>query len=774
MGTNNYKNGLRQGNAVGHKIEALDDGPAYTRNGAQSKARSNGFSRKNRFEDWLIADAARALGGDVQSDDSILCPGPGHKPGDKSLHVTRVETHRDGFILCSFSGDDADECRAHVSEVLGLSDAPPSPLSPEQLAEREVRRKAQEAQERAKKAAAIASAGRMWDEAYPAHSNHTARDYFSNRGLDVSLCEDRLRWQYTAGSYSNIIAKIEGPDGETKGFQFTYLNGSIKTDKFGGGGRRTEGYSKGIIRLTENPDLGVLAVGEGVETALSFTQLRETRDVTIWATVTCANLAAFPVLDDFDEVIVAVDVEESGAGEKAAEKLKDRWLAAGKRVVLVYPILGAGETKRDLNDVIQVDGGPIEGVHYSWNVYEGSAGGDTCDDEGDAVEGEEPDPTNRPIITLHPDRFSENVDQAEDALIAGGEHYQRGKDIVIIGDTPVIVNDRHEKAGQRIYPVGDYALVKALNLVARFEKLDGRSKKYVAVEPPLDIAKTLRQLEGQRRLPILTSVLDRPTITSDGRLLTKPGYDPASGLFLDFKRADFPEIPDRPTREDALEALGALKGLVPDFPFVTPADKSVFLSAALTSVSRTACPTSPGFGFTAPTPRTGKSKLVDVVHMIANGKQASVITMGLKTEEFEKRLDGELLAGVTNIAIDNISCPVDSAQLCAALTQAVVKPRVLGVSKNPEVSNVALITLTGNNLVVVGDLTQRILKCSLDAQCERPELRKFDSVDPVTQIRVNRGRFVAHCLTVLRAFIVAGRPITPSTPFGGLKSGVTG
>ena len=39
-------------------------------------------------------------------------------------------------------------------------------------------------------------------------------------------------------------------------------------------------------------------------------------------------------------------------------------------------------------------------------------------------------------------------------------------------------------------------------------------------------------------------------------------------------------------------------------------------------------------------------------------------------------------------------------------------------------------TATGNNLVLVGDMTRRALLCRLDPERERPELRRFDS-DPV-------------------------------------------
>ena len=68
----------------------------------------------------------------------------------------------------------------------------------------------------------------------------------------------------------------------------------------------------------------------------------------------------------------------------------------------------------------------------------------------------------------------------------------------------------------------------------------------------------------------------------------------------------------------------------------------------------------------------------------------------------------------------------------------------------------SLITATGNNLVVTGDLTRRAIVCRLDPGVERPELRQFD-YDPVADAKDNRGELVAAALTILRAYHVAGR-----------------
>ena len=66
-----------------------------------------------------IAKIAELLGGDAQGG-QVLCPGPGHTAGDRSLSIKLDGGAADGFVLHSFAGDDAIACRDYVRERLGL------------------------------------------------------------------------------------------------------------------------------------------------------------------------------------------------------------------------------------------------------------------------------------------------------------------------------------------------------------------------------------------------------------------------------------------------------------------------------------------------------------------------------------------------------------------------------------------------------------------------------------------------------------------------------
>lgn len=154
---------------------------------------------------------------------------------------------------------------------------------------------------------------------------------------------------------------------------------------------------------------------------------------------------------------------------------------------------------------------------------------------------------------------------------------------------------------------------------------------------------------------------------------------------------------------------------------------------------------------------SGKSKLVDIATVVACGREAAVIAQGKTEEETEKRLGAVLLAGDTVIAIDNCEAPLGGDFLCQMLTQPIVKARILGKSEAPELPANAIVTATGNNLVLIGDMARRALLCQLDPKCERPELRVFDH-DPVQLVHAKRAEYLVAALTVLRAFHVAGRP----------------
>jgi hypothetical protein len=117
-----------------------------------------------------------------------------------------------------------------------------------------------------------------------------------------------------------------------------------------------------------------------------------------------------------------------------------------------------------------------------------------------------------------------------------------------------------------------------------------------------------------------------------------------------------------------------------------------------------------------------------------------------------------LLQGPPVIAFDDMQTDWKPyAVMNRALTAETITERVLGVSRSATVSTRTLILGTGNNVSPVADMSRRVLSIRLYAQMENPALRSFTG-RPVDELKVNRGRYVSHALTIIRAWIAAGRP----------------
>jgi putative DNA primase/helicase len=101
-------------------------------------------------------------------------------------------------------------------------------------------------------------------------------------------------------------------------------------------------------------------------------------------------------------------------------------------------------------------------------------------------------------------------------------------------------------------------------------------------------------IRGDWKFPTASGIVTTPTLRPDHSILCAPGYDPTTRLYL---VADptliLPAIPAFPTREQAGTALELLDALLNGFPFVTEIDRSVALSALLTTVCRGAMSVAP-------------------------------------------------------------------------------------------------------------------------------------------------------------------------------------
>lgn len=364
------------------------------------------------------------------------------------------------------------------------------------------------------------------------------------------------------------------------------------------------------------------------------------------------------------------------------------------------------------------------------------------------------------------------VRQAEAEMIFGGGVYQRSGDLVRVvrHDFQVGADIRDELplGALRLCEVTPPWLTERFALVAKWKRWQEREQEWRPIDPPQQYATTYLAKTGQWRAPVLAGIIECPTLRQDGTLLSKSGYDPTSGLFVDYTGPAL-TIPDQPSRADALAAMATLKEPYSEFLFADPAvGLSIALAATLTAIVRRSLRTAPLFAFDAPVMGSGKGLLVKIAALIATGRPAALLSQGKDEAEDEKRLGSLLLAGVSMMNLDNIERPVGGQLLNSMLTEPTCNPRILGKSESPEMPCNLTVCATGNNLQFVGDMVRRVLICRIDPGCERPDARQF-SRNLNDWVPANRPRLLAAALTVLRAYIVAGKPKQPITPYGSFE-----
>ncbi len=374
--------------------------------------------------------------------------------------------------------------------------------------------------------------------------------------------------------------------------------------------------------------------------------------------------------------------------------------------------------------------------------------------------------TSKPIIKIIGGQLPEMVNQAEKALVAHDDQiYQRSGFLV-----RVLTNSLPPKGIKRsenalvIYTVEIPYLVKRFTETISWVKYDARTKSWKYVDCPKLVAETYLAC-APWKVPVLTGIIEAPTLRPDGSILETPGYDKDTGLIFYPGDTIFPAIPQNPSHDDAIHTIQPFKQILSGFPFVNELDFAVAISAILTGLIRRSLRTAPLHGYSAPKMGSGKSLLADVTAMIATGRPAAVMSQSDSPEEEKKRLLAVLMEGDPVVCIDNVERPLGSDSICSILTQEFWKERLLGKNKTVTVPTNITFLATGNNLTFQGDLSTRALICMLDPQCERPEERKFD-VDLYRYVPAHRAELVQAGLTILRAYHIAGRPKQNIPTFG--------
>ncbi len=287
----------------------------------------------------------------------------------------------------------------------------------------------------------------------------------------------------------------------------------------------------------------------------------------------------------------------------------------------------------------------------------------------------------------------------------------------------------------------------------------------VKTDPPPNVVRDILAV-GEYPLPHIKRIAEAPLFDKDGRIIAALGYNPESCIYLYLTKdlEGLAEVSPEPSAIDVSEALRLIRDeLFVDFPFVASPDYAHALAALILPFIREMIDSIvPMHAITAPKAGTGKGKLADAITMVATGRPMPISDHSVTNDsnELRKHITGLMIAtgGSAILAIDNIAAILRAPTLAALLTAPVWQDRVLGHSRIVQLPNRLMLFITGNNLVLGGDLPRRVVPIRLDADMEHPEERKNFKHNLDTWLPVHRHTLVWAILTLVQNWIARGRP----------------
>ena len=392
---------------------------------------------------------------------------------------------------------------------------------------------------------------------------------------------------------------------------------------------------------------------------------------------------------------------------------------------------------------------------------------------GAAFEATKPAPAEATVRRLRPEievgtDESRVVDEAIAALAIAQEVYVRGPEIVeIVTDTPATRGVTRVGPLVRIHRSPEPRVRELLSTYAQWMSTGRDGESLVEAHPPLWAVRAVVSRGHWPALRPLIAVAEAPTMRPDGTIITEPGYDPATGIYL--APGVRVTIPDHPTRGQAIAAVAVLADIIGDFPLASEAGRSAWIAGVLTAAVRPAIDgPAPMIIIDASVPGAGKTLMVDASAMITTGRPAARTTFVADDAEMRKRITAIALAGDPLALLDNVVGTIGCPSLDAALTGTTWRDRVLGSSAmTGELPMRTVWWATGNGLVIGADLVRRALLVRLEPMVERPEERSgWRHPRLLDHVRDVRAELLSAALTIPRAYAVAGRPDQGLTPMG--------
>lgn len=273
------------------------------------------------------------------------------------------------------TGWDMKTIHAEANKFVRNEGVSPATVNHDEIAEREADRERKQQLEYAENASKLKKAGKKM---IPVNSlaAFPVLAYLGKRSLPLALsalpamgyAADMDYWDSNLnhhGKHPCMINKVTTPEGQFVTYHRTYLDMNGNKLKLGSDDCDFEAPEKKLMSPCRNskgasikfhqPVDGVIAIAEGVETALSV-YLATSHPV--WATVSAGMMGNLDVPDNVRLILLYADKDRSKAGQIAAEKLQARMAEKGVTVLIFYPPsdIPEGEKSIDWNDELAING----------------------------------------------------------------------------------------------------------------------------------------------------------------------------------------------------------------------------------------------------------------------------------------------------------------------------------------------------------------------------------------------------------------------------------
>jgi hypothetical protein len=314
---------------------------------------------------------ARALGGEVAGRHTVLCPGPGHSPRDRSLAVRLDPRAPDGFVIHSHAGDDWKQCRDHVRAKLGLPPWQPGD---------EYRRRTVPQRHIAKWDMAVGEAEandipqgytedetdrinlaqRIWQEAEDPRGTLAEIYLHRHRKLDLPdelvgpvlrfhpACPWRNENTGTTDHVPALIAAFRSIHDDT----ITAVHRIALNSDGSKRGRRMRGIARGAaIKFDLINNSSTLVVGEGIETCMAARQYMAMNLIArmpVWAAGSAPAIRFFPLIYNIKKLFVLGENNDDDTNKRAIEDCRVRWHKHFRKVAVIQP----RQPFNDMNDAL--------------------------------------------------------------------------------------------------------------------------------------------------------------------------------------------------------------------------------------------------------------------------------------------------------------------------------------------------------------------------------------------------------------------------------------